>query len=437
MPYPPFLDLTPFQSAEGVVVLPGSKSISIRALLLSAMAEGTTRLSALLDSDDTRVMLGALGQLGVPVSRDGDDMVVFGTGVIPNTAADIFVGNSGLSARTLVALLGLTGGDYRIHGVPRMHERPIGDLVEALNAAGAGISYEFADGFPPLRIGAARVDVLKPFRVRGNVSSQFLTGILQAAPMLSGDGPVVIEVEGELISKPYIEITLGMMAQFGVEVTREGWSRFTVPRGSKYLSPGRFAVEGDASSASYFLGAGAIAEGPVRVIGAGRASVQGDAKFAEALAAMGARIEYGDDWMEARGPESGRLRAFDLDLNHIPDAAMTLAVCALFAEGTSVLRNIGSWRVKETDRLAAMATELRKTGAVVEEGYDYLCVTPPVRILPDAVIDTYDDHRVAMCFSLVAVGGVPVRIHEPGCVAKTFPDYFERLARLRAGAISA
>ncbi len=437
MPYPPFLDLTPFQSAEGVVVLPGSKSISIRALLLSAMAEGTTRLSALLDSDDTRVMLGALGQLGVPVSRDGDDMVVFGTGVIPNTAADIFVGNSGLSARTLVALLGLTGGDYRIHGVPRMHERPIGDLVEALNAAGAGISYEFADGFPPLRIGAARVDVLKPFRVRGNVSSQFLTGILQAAPMLSGDGPVVIEVEGELISKPYIEITLGMMAQFGVEVTREGWSRFTVPRGSKYLSPGRFAVEGDASSASYFLGGGAIAEGPVGVIGAGRASVQGDAKFAEALAAMGARIEYGDDWMEARGPESGRLRAFDLDLNHIPDAAMTLAVCALFAEGTSVLRNIGSWRVKETDRLAAMATELRKTGAVVEEGYDYLCVTPPVRILPDAVIDTYDDHRVAMCFSLVAVGGVPVRIHEPGCVAKTFPDYFERLARLRAGAISA
>ncbi len=431
MAYPPFLDLTPFQKAEGVVALPGSKSISIRALLLSAIAEGSTRLSGLLDSDDTRVMLGALGQLGVPVSRDGDEVVVFGTGVIPKTAAEIFVGNSGLSARTLVALLGLTGGDYRVHGVPRMHERPIGDLVEALNAAGAGISYELAEGFPPLRIGAANVEPSKPFRVRGNVSSQFLTGILQAAPLLSAKGPVVIEVEGELISKPYIEITLGMMAQFGVAVEREDWLRFTVPMGSKYLSPGRFAVEGDASSASYFLAAGAIAGGPVRVTGAGRASVQGDAKFAQALAAMGARIEYGEDWMEARGPESGRLQAFDLDLNHIPDAAMTLAVCALFADGTSVLRNIGSWRVKETDRLAAMATELRKTGAEVEEGSDYLRVTPPVRVLPGAAIDTYDDHRVAMCFSLLAVGGVPVRIHEPGCVAKTFPDYFERLAGLR------
>ena len=437
MAYPPFLDLTPFQKAEGVVALPGSKSISIRALLLSAMAEGSTRLSGLLDSDDTQVMLGALGQLGVPVSRDNGEVVVSGTGVIPNTAAEIFVGNSGLSARTQVALLGLTGGDYRIHGVPRMHERPIGDLVEALNAVGAGISYELTDGFPPLRIGAAHVDLSKPFRVRGNVSSQFLTGILQAAPMISGDGPVVIEVDGELISKPYIEITLGMMAQFGVAVEREGWSRFTVPTRSRYRSPGRFAVEGDASSASYFLAAGAIAGGPVRVTGAGRASVQGDAKFAEALAAMGARIEYGEDWMEARGPESGRLRAFDLDLNYIPDAAMTLAVCALFADGTSVLRNIGSWRVKETDRLAAMATELRKTGAVVEEGPDFLRVTPPVRVLPGAAIDTYDDHRIAMCFSLVAVGGVPVRIHEPGCVAKTFPDYFEQLAGLRAGAISA
>jgi 3-phosphoshikimate 1-carboxyvinyltransferase len=425
-----FLDLPPFARAVGEVRLPGSKSISIRALLLAALAEGETRLSGLLDSDDTQVMRNALVQLGVALRKEGGELVVTGNGQLPNSAADIFVGNSGLSARSLVAILALVGGDYRIHGVPRMHERPIGDLVEALNATGAAIAYESNPGYPPLRIAAASIDTARPFRVRGDVSSQFLTGILQAAPLLTANGAVTIEVLGELISKPYIDITLAMMARFGVAVECDGWKRFTIPRGSRYRAPGHFLVEGDASAASYFLAAGAIAGGPVRISGAGRTSVQGDVKFADALAAMGAQITWGDEWIEASAPASGKLQAVDIDLNHIPDAAMTLGICALFAGGTSVLRNVGSWRVKETDRLAAMATELRKTGALIEEGPDYLRITPPSAIIPNAVIDTYDDHRMAMCFALLAVGGVPVRINDPGCVAKTFPDYFDRLADL-------
>ncbi|HEY4088252.1 MAG TPA: 3-phosphoshikimate 1-carboxyvinyltransferase [Bryobacteraceae bacterium] len=426
------LDLPPFLAARGQVRLPGSKSISIRALLLAALAEGETRLTNLLDSDDTKVMREALAQLGVAMRQEDDDIVIQGTRRFPKSEADIFVGNSGLSARSLVAVLALTGGAYRIHGVPRMHERPIGDLVDALNAAGASIGYEAQQGYPPLLIGQANIDPTKPFHVRGDVSSQFLTGILQSAPLLSERSQVAIEVEGELISKPYIEITRKMMAQFGVTVEREDWRRFTIAARSHYRAPGEFEVEGDASAASYFLAAGAIGGGPVRITGAGRSSIQGDVRFADALEAMGAQVTWGDNWIEAQAPSSGRLNAIQIDLNHIPDAAMTLGVCALFAEGITVLRNIGSWRVKETDRLAAMATELRKTGAEVEEGADYLSITPPATLTPNAAIDTYDDHRIAMCFSLLAVGGVPVRINEPRCVAKTFPDYFNVLAQLNS-----
>ncbi len=399
-------------------------------MLLAALAEGETRLTNLLDSDDTRVMREALAQLGVAIQREGDDLVVQGTHRFPRSEADIFVGNSGLSARSLVAVLALTGGAYRIHGVPRMHERPIGDLVDALNAAGASIRYEAQQGYPPLLIGQGAISPAKPFRVRGDVSSQFLTGILQAAPLLSTQ-QVVIEIDGELISKPYIEITRKMMAQFGVTVEREDSRRFTIAAHSQYRAPGAFEVEGDASAASYFLAAGAIGGGPVRITGAGRSSIQGDVRFADALEAMGAQVSWGENWIEAQAPVSGRLNAIQIDLNHIPDAAMTLAICALFADGTTVLRNIGSWRVKETDRLSAMATELRKTGATVEEGADYLNITPLAALTPNAVIDTYDDHRIAMCFSLIAVGGVPVRINDPRCVAKTFPDYFDVLAQLK------
>jgi 3-phosphoshikimate 1-carboxyvinyltransferase len=429
-----YLDLGPYSGAQGTVYLPGSKSISNRVLLLAALAEGETTISNLLDSDDTRVMLDALEKLGVKLTRGGDLCVVQGTrGAFTAKTADLFLGNAGTAIRPLTAALAVNGGDYRVHGVPRMHERPIGDLVDGLRQIGACIDYEANEGYPPLRIRAAALSIDEPIRVRGDVSSQFLTALLMTLPLVrAASGEIVVEVEGELISKPYIEITMKLMARFGVTVEREGWQRFTVPAGVRYQSPGAIMVEGDASSASYFLAAGAIAGGPVRVVGVGRDSIQGDVAFADALTAMGANVTMAADWMEVRGVghDHGRLEAVDMDFNLIPDAAMTIAICALFARGTTTLRNIGSWRVKETDRIAAMAKELRKLGAQVDEGEDFLVVTPPARLTPNAAIDTYDDHRMAMCFSLVSLGGVPVRINDPKCVAKTFPDYFDRFETL-------
>lgn len=428
------LDLGPFSRASGTVRLPGSKSISNRVLLLAALAEGETVITNLLDSDDTRVMLAALAKLGIDVKNDGERCVVKGTGGgFPVKSAELFLGNAGTAVRPLTAALALNGGEYRVHGVPRMHERPIGDLVDGLRQIGASIDYEANAGFPPLQIHAAGIAIDKPIKVRGDVSSQFLTALLMSLPLAQSQrGPIVIEVDGELISKPYIEITIKLMERFGLSVERDGWSRFTLPAGGRYQSPGAIAVEGDASSASYFLAAGALGGGPLRVEGVGRASIQGDVNFADALIRMGANVMLGDDWIEVRGVESddGRLMPIDMDFNLIPDAAMTIAVAALFANGTTTLRNIASWRVKETDRIAAMATELRKVGATVEEGADYLVVTPPGQLTPNAAIDTYDDHRMAMCFSLVSLGGVPVRINDPKCVAKTFPDYFEQFAKL-------
>ncbi|WP_018229944.1 3-phosphoshikimate 1-carboxyvinyltransferase [Methyloversatilis universalis] len=427
-----FLDLPPVSTARGTLRLPGSKSISNRALLLAALAEGDTLLHDLLSSDDVDRMLDALRTLSVDWQHaGGDDYRVRGTGGrFPVRKADLFLGNAGTAFRPLTAVLALMGGEYRLHGVPRMHERPIGDLVDALRQVGARIDYDGNDGYPPLRIHAAQINDAAVVRVRGDVSSQFLTGLLMALP-LTGRA-VRIEVEGELISKPYVDITLALMRQFGVTAERQGWQAIELPANARYVSPGDCYVEGDASSASYFLAAGAIGGGPVRVEGVGRDSVQGDVAFAQALEQLGARIAMGPNWIEAQAPESGRLSAFDLDLNHIPDAAMTLAICALFADGPSRLRNIASWRVKETDRISAMATELRKLGAIVEEGADYLAITPPAALTPHAAIGTYDDHRMAMCFSLATLGRVPVRIMDPGCVAKTFPDYFARWAEVAA-----
>ena len=421
-----FLDLAPIGRVVGAATMPGSKSISNRVLLLAALARGETVVRDALDADDTRVMLAALRRLGInAMSGSSPEIRIHGcAGAIPVRSADLFLGNAGTAFRPLTAVLALSGGDYRLSGVPRMHERPIGDLVAALRAIGAQIDYTGAEGFPPLAIHAGRIDVGQPVRVRGDVSSQFLTALLMALPLAGR--PAEILVEGELISRPYVEITLNLMRRFGVDVGREGWRSFRVPAGG-YASPGEIHVEGDASSASYFLAAGAIAGGPVRVLGVGRDSIQGDVRFVEVLERMGARVSVGPNWIEVSG--GGKLRALDADLNHIPDAAMTAAVMALFADGPSVLRNIASWRVKETDRLAAMATELRKLGATVEEGADYLRVAPPGRWVP-ATIDTYDDHRMAMCFSLAALGGVAVRINDPGCVAKTFPEYFDVLASL-------
>ena len=429
-----FLDLGPFSRASGTVRLPGSKSISNRVLLLAALAEGDTTITNLLDSDDTRVMLDALEMLGVRLKREGDTCVVTGTrGAFTARTADLFLGNAGTAVRPLTAALAVNGGDYRIHGVPRMHERPIGDLVDGLRQIGARIDYEQNEGYPPLRIRPAQITADAPIRVRGDVSSQFLTSLLMTLPLLrTASGVTTVQVDGELISKPYIEITIKLMERFGIKVERHGWHQFVVPAGQRYQSPGTIMVEGDASSASYFLAAGALGGGPLKVEGVGRASIQGDVGFADALIKMGANLQMGDDWIEVRGVgnDHGKLDPIDMDFNLIPDAAMTIAVAALFADGTTTLRNIASWRVKETDRIAAMATELRKVGAKVQEGEDFLVVTPPEKLIPNAAIDTYDDHRIAMCFSLVSLGGVPIRINDPKCVGKTFPDYFERFTAL-------
>lgn len=420
-----YIELAPLLKAGGCVRLPGSKSISNRTLLLAALAEGRTEIRDLLSSDDVDRMLEALASLGVAWAREpgSDNYTVDGVGgAFPVKSGKLFLGNAGTAFRPLTAALALSGGDYQLSGVPRMHERPIGDLVDGLLQVGARIAYLGNAGFPPLAIHPAEIRAGGVVKVRGDVSSQFLTALLMALPLTGQE--TIIEVVGELISKPYIEITLALMARFGVAVEREGWARFVIPGGVSYKSPGRIFVEGDASSASYFLAAGAIGGGPVRVEGVGAASIQGDVRFADALADIGAIVEMGDNWIEARAPEGGVLKAFDLDLNHIPDAAMTLAVAALFADGPSRLNNIASWRVKETDRISAMATELRKVGAEVEEGPDYLRITPPA-VLRHAAIDTYDDHRMAMCFSLVSLGSVGVRINDPKCVNKTFPGYFD------------
>jgi 3-phosphoshikimate 1-carboxyvinyltransferase len=431
------LDLVPIRRVRGTVKLPGSKSISNRILLLAALAQGETRIYDLLESDDTRYMLEALRKLGIEVSEDVGSIRVRGAaGAFPVKDADLFLGNAGTVFRPLTAVLAVMGGDYRLSGVPRMHERPIGDLVDTLRQLGADIAYKGKPGYPPLavRSGASIPD--KAVSVRGDVSSQFLTALLIALPLMRTK--TEIHVEGDLVSKPYVEITLNMMRRFGLDVRRNGWSSFSIPATAGYVSPGEIFVEGDASSASYFLAAGAISGlrggGPVRVEGVGRASIQGDVRFTEILERMGAQIAVGDHWIEAHaGKETaqrGKLRAINADLNHIPDAAMTVAVAALFADGASVLRNIGSWRVKETDRIAAMAKELRKLGAIVDEGPDYLRITPPLssKLNSGISVDTYDDHRMAMCFSLIAVGGVAVRINDPACVAKTFPEYFDVLA---------
>lgn len=432
--YPHHLDLQPAMHAQGTVRLPGSKSISNRILLLAALGQGTTHIMDLLASDDTHVMLMALQSLGVKWEQVGEtrNYIVHGVnGVLPVHQADLFMGNAGTAIRPLTAALAVMGGDYTLHGVSRMHERPIGDLVDALNAVGTRIDYTGVAGYPPLHIQRGHLHAQR-MQVRGNVSSQFLTALLMAAPLMAKDHAVTIDVVGELISKPYIEITLNLMRRFGVTVERDGWQSFTIAAGQQYVSPGVMHVEGDASSASYFLAAGAIAGGPVRVEGVGKDSIQGDVRFVEALQQMGATVTMGDNWIEAQS--NGVLKAIDADFNHIPDAAMTIAVAALYADGTSTLRNIGSWRVKETDRIAAMATELRKLGATVEEGADYMRVTPPANMLA-ASIDTYDDHRMAMCFSLASLNGAArrgnaIRINDPKCVAKTFPEYFDAFAKI-------
>ncbi len=439
-----FIDLPPLQAAAGEVHLPGSKSISNRVLLLAALSNGTTTVHDLLASDDTRVMLDGLRQIGCTVDEAGSTVHITGLGGrAPQSPAKLFMGNAGTAMRPLTAALALLGGEFELSGVPRMHERPIGDLVDALRQLGCQIDYLGNDGYPPLRIahanGVPALALAEPIRVRGDVSSQFLTALLMALPLAAGTQNIVIDVVGELISKPYITITLQLLARFGIVVEHQNWQRFTIAAGSRYQSPGTIHVEADASSASYFIALGTITssasgQNGIKIQGVGLDSIQGDIRFVDAARAMGAVVTGGPNWLHIQRGEPGQgwpLKAIDLDCNHIPDAAMTLAVMALYAEGTTTLRNIASWRVKETDRIAAMANELRKLGATVEEGADFIRVTPPAQVQDwkAASIHTYDDHRVAMCFSLAAFNpaGLPVRIEDPKCVAKTFPDYFEAL----------
>jgi 3-phosphoshikimate 1-carboxyvinyltransferase len=423
------LRLEPIEKISGTVNVPGSKSLSNRALLLAALSKGQTHLTNLLDSDDIRYMLGALSKLGINYRLSADKTECWVDGLCGNfncaETQTLFLGNAGTAMRPLCAALACSAGTFELTGEPRMEERPIGALVDSLRQAGADITYLKNDGYPPLLIKGKALGGGK-LKVDGSVSSQFLTAVLMAAPLFANDSE--IEIVGDLVSKPYIDITLDTMAQFGVKVDNKNYQRFVVKGGQQYVSPGHFLVEGDASSASYFLAAGAIKGGVVKVTGVGKNSIQGDIRFADVLEHMGARVTWGEDFIQVEGAP---LHAIDMDMNHIPDAAMTIATTALFARGTTRMSNIYNWRVKETDRLAAMACELRKVGATVIEGEDFIEITPPLKIL-EASIDTYNDHRIAMCFSLVALSDTAVVINDPDCTAKTFPDYFSRFKSISA-----
>lgn len=421
------LRLEPIAKVDGVVDLPGSKSISNRVLLLAALAKEPTAIKNLLLSDDIRHMLDSLDLLGVSVSEDER----YGAGkglqncIVENAIADhyeapveMFLGNAGTAMRPLCAVLNTKSGNFTLTGEPRMYERPIGDLVDALRVLGASIEYLGDEGFPPLKISGKSLSG-GTVEMDCHLSSQFLSAFLLAAPLASED--VTIKIKGTLVSVPYVDITLAIMERFGVKVAHENYQRFHIRGAQNYRSPGAMTIEPDASSASYFLAAAAIKGGTVRVNGLNRDALQGDVKFVDVLEAMGAKVNWGDDFVEV---SRGELKGVDLDLNHIPDAAMTIAVVALFAKGKTRIRNIYNWRVKETDRLAAMATELRKVGAEVDEGEDYIEVSPPQEFKV-ASIDTYNDHRMAMCFSLVALGPKAVVINDPGCTSKTFPAYFD------------
>ena len=425
------ITLAPISAVEGTINLPGSKSLSNRALLLAALAKGTTKVTNLLDSDDIRHMLNALKALGVRYHLSDDKTIceIEGLGGAFNIQDNLslFLGNAGTAMRPLTAALCLKGTsevEIILTGEPRMKERPILHLVDALRQAGADIRYLEHEGYPPVAI---RNKGIKGGNVKidGSISSQFLTALLMSAPLAEND--TEIEIIGELVSKPYIDITLAMMRDFGVQVENQHYQKFQVKGNQSYISPGKYLVESDASSASYFLAAGAI-KGKVKVTGIGKNSIQGDRLFAGVLERMGAKITWGEDFIQA---EHAELHGIDMDMNHIPDAAMTIATAALFANGETVIRNIYNWRVKETDRLTAMATELRKIGAEVEESEDFIRIQPlALNQFKHADIETYNDHRMAMCFALIALSNTAVTILDPKCTSKTFPTFFSEFEKI-------
>lgn len=421
------LTLNPIDKINGEVFLPGSKSLSNRALLIAALANGVTKITNLLVSDDINHMLNALRTLGIDytLSDCGTECTVVGNNGFfsTNKPLELYLGNAGTAMRPLCAALAASEGEYVLTGEPRMKERPIGHLVDALAQLNGDIEYIENKDYPPVKIHGKALSG-NTITIDGSISSQFLTAILMITPLLANDTQIVIE--GDLVSKPYIDITLDIMSRFNVTVQNNDYKSFSVSGNQSYQAVEKYMVEGDASSASYFLAAGAIKGGEITVHGIGKLSVQGDKHFADVLEKMGAEVRWEDESITVIGKP---LIAVDMDMNHIPDAAMTIATTALFAKGTTSIRNIYNWRVKETDRLNAMATELRKVGAEVIEGEDFISITPP-SVLTHAEIDTYNDHRVAMCFSLVALSDTPVTINDPKCTAKTFPDYFDKLSQI-------
>ncbi|MGP1939602.1 MAG: 3-phosphoshikimate 1-carboxyvinyltransferase [Arsenophonus sp. ET-DL9-MAG3] len=421
------ITIQPISYIEGTINLLGSKSISNRVLLLAALAQGKTTLTNLLASEDIRYMLNALTILGIEyqLSNNLTTCTVKGLGHCFNykKGLEIFLGNTGTAMRSLSAILALADNDIILTGEQRMKERPIAHLINALQEGGANIEYLNKQGYPPIRIKGGFVGGY--ITIDGSVSSQFLTALLMTSPLAPRD--TIIQIKGRLVSKPYIDITIALMRSFGIEVINQYYYRFHIKGKQQYISPKNYLVEGDASSASYFLAAAAIKGGKVKVTGINKYSLQGDTQFSFILEKMGAKIHWGKDFIECQ--RGDKLIGIDMDMNAIPDAAMTIAILALFAKGKTIIRNIYNWRVKESDRLTALATELSKVGATIEEGYDYICIFPP-KLLKYAKIATYNDHRIAMCFSLVALSDTPITILEPNCITKTFPDYFNQLKKI-------
>jgi 3-phosphoshikimate 1-carboxyvinyltransferase len=406
---------------------PGSKSLTNRALPCAALARGTSLLRGALESDDTHVMIEALTQLGVKIACDpaAKTIKVVGCGgPVPARHAELFVGNSGTSIRFLTAMLAAGQGTYRLDGTPRMRERPIGDLIEALGQLGAKVECELNNGCPPVVVHAAGLSGGRA-TIRGDVSSQFLSGLLMAAPYARGT--VELALAGELVSQPYVEMTLAVMAAFGVEVAADGFSELSILPSRGYLGCD-YSIEPDASAASYFFAAAAITGGEITVDGLTESSLQGDVDFVDVLRRMGCEVDYGANSIRVFG---GKLKGVEVDMNEISDTVQTLGAVALFADGPTTITNVGHIRHKETDRIAALATELRKLGATVEERSDGLRITPGA--LHGAEIDTYDDHRMAMSLALAGLRVPGVVIKDPACVNKTYPEFFQDLASIRTG----
>ena len=414
------------KQVRGCIKLPGSKSITNRVLLMAALGCGVTKLIDPLRSEDTDQMINALIKLGVSVKELNDDKNIIEIKGIehnfPNKNTNLFLGNSGTTFRPLTAVLAMMRGDYYLSGIERMHERPIKDLVDALEQMGSSIRYEKNHGYPPITINNSSIEILEPIQIKGDISSQYLTALLIAGPISNNE--FNIEVIGDLISKPYIDITLKLLTKFNIFYNNDNWRLFSLKKDSIYRNPTKIFVEGDASSASYFFAAASLA-GSIEIKGINKDSIQGDLKFLDIISKMGAKIEYKSDSIQVS--KASNLKGLEIDCIEIPDAAMTLAIMAVFADKPTKLKNIGSWRVKETDRILAMDNELTKMGVEVSTTQDSMTIFPQKQLNDNISIKTYNDHRIAMCFSLFCLKNLNITIQDPNCVNKTYPDYFKDL----------